>query len=69
MGKSKSCFVTEKKATCKVGDKMTAFYVFDTPHDVYLKPEIRLVDGWMKVIHKGGDSQGYVQKIAISEVF
>ncbi|AAL63746.1 paREP2a [Pyrobaculum aerophilum str. IM2] len=26
-----SCFAAEKKAVCKVGDKMAAFYVFDTP--------------------------------------
>ncbi|WP_333639368.1 PaRep2a protein, partial [Pyrobaculum aerophilum] len=34
-GKPMSCFVTGRKAVCKVGDKMAAFYVFDTPHGVY----------------------------------
>ncbi len=52
-GKSMSCFVTEKKAVCKVGEKMATFYVFDTPHGVYLRPEIKLVDDWIKVAHRG----------------
>ncbi|HII46741.1 TPA: PaRep2a protein, partial [Pyrobaculum aerophilum] len=54
-GKPMSCFVTEKKAVCKVGEKMAAFYVFDTPHGVYLRPEIKLVDDWIKVAHRGDD--------------
>ncbi|AAL64044.1 paREP2a [Pyrobaculum aerophilum str. IM2] len=57
-----SCFVTEKKAVCRVGEKMAAFYVFDTPQGVYLKPEIKLVDDWIKVAHRGDDSQGGVCK-------
>ncbi|WP_116421145.1 PaRep2a protein [Pyrobaculum aerophilum] len=55
-GRQMTCFVTEKKAVCKVGDKMAAFYVFDTPQGVYLKPEIKLVDDWIKVAHRGDDS-------------
>ncbi|WP_181933421.1 PaRep2a protein, partial [Pyrobaculum aerophilum] len=55
-GKPISCFVTEKRAVCKVGDKMAAFYVFDTPQGVYLRPEIKLVDDWIKVAHRGDDS-------------
>ncbi|MEM0464608.1 PaRep2a protein, partial [Pyrobaculum sp.] len=55
-GKSMSCFVTEKKAVCKVGDKMATFYVFDTPQGVYLRPEIKLVDDWIKVAYRGDDS-------------
>ncbi|WP_116420811.1 PaRep2a protein [Pyrobaculum aerophilum] len=57
-GKPMSCFVTEKKAVCKVGEKMVTFYVFDTPHGVYLRPEIKLLDEWIKMAHKGDDSQG-----------
>ena len=57
-GKPMSCFVTEKKAVCKVGEKMAAFYVFDTPHGVYLRPEIKLVNDWIKVAPRGDDSQG-----------
>jgi len=48
--------VTEKRAVCKVGDKTAAFYVFDTPHGVYLKPEIKLVDYWIKVAPRGDGS-------------
>jgi hypothetical protein len=51
-----SCFVTGRKAVCKVGDKMAAFYVFDTPQGVYLRPEIKLVDDWIKVAHRCDDS-------------
>jgi hypothetical protein len=55
-GKPMSCFVTEKKAVCKVGDKMATFYVFDTPQGVYLRPEIKLIDDWIKVAYRGDDS-------------
>ncbi|WP_258870504.1 PaRep2a protein [Pyrobaculum aerophilum] len=57
-GKPMSCFVTGRKAVCKVGDKKAAFYVFDTPHGVYLRPEIKLVDDWIKVAHRGDEGQG-----------
>ncbi|WP_333639043.1 PaRep2a protein [Pyrobaculum aerophilum] len=39
-----------------MGDKMAAFYVFDTPHGVYLRPEIKLVYYWIKVARKGDES-------------
>ena len=55
-GKPISCFVTEKKAVCRVGEKMAAFYVFDTPHGVYLRPEIKLLDEWIKVAPRGDES-------------
>ncbi|MEM0479680.1 MAG: PaRep2a protein [Pyrobaculum sp.] len=45
--------MTERKAICKVGDKVATFYVFDTPDSVYLRPEIKLVDDWIKVAHRG----------------
>ncbi|WP_258870482.1 PaRep2a protein [Pyrobaculum aerophilum] len=35
-GKPVSCFVTEKKAVCRLGEKMAVFHVFDTPQEVYL---------------------------------
>ncbi|MCX8137554.1 PaRep2a protein [Pyrobaculum aerophilum] len=35
---------------------MAAFYVFDTPQGVYLRPEIKLVDDWIKVTHRGDDN-------------
>nr|WP_287069608.1 PaRep2a protein [Pyrobaculum sp.] len=52
-GRPMSCFVTDLRAFCKVGKKMAAFYVFDTPHGVYLRPEIKLIDEWIKVAHRG----------------
>ncbi|WP_258870528.1 PaRep2a protein [Pyrobaculum aerophilum] len=53
-GKPILCFVADLRAICKVGDKI-AFYVFDAPDGVYLKPEIKLVDELIKVAHKGDD--------------
>ena len=32
------CFVAEKKAVCRIGDGVAAFYVLDTPQGVCLKP-------------------------------
>ncbi|AAL63606.1 paREP2a [Pyrobaculum aerophilum str. IM2] len=57
-GKPISCFAAEKKAVCKVGEKMAAFYVFDTPRGVYLRPEIKLLDEWVKVAHRGDEGSG-----------
>ncbi|MCX8136857.1 MULTISPECIES: PaRep2a protein [Pyrobaculum] len=47
-----SCFVTDLRAFCRVGDKIATFRVFNTPQGVYLRPEIKLVDDWIKVAHR-----------------
>ncbi|AAL63074.1 PaRep2a protein [Pyrobaculum aerophilum] len=48
-----SGFVTEKKVVCIVGGEMASFYVFDMPHGVYLRLEIKLV---VKAAHRSDDS-------------
>ncbi|AAL62692.1 MAG: PaRep2a protein [Pyrobaculum sp.] len=43
------------------GQQDGRIYGFDTPHDVYLRPEIKFVDEWIKVAHRG-DKRRRVEK-------
>lgn len=57
LGRPISCFVTDRKAYCVTDGKRAVFYVVDTPDGVYLRPETRLFDEWIKVVHRGDEGQ------------
>ncbi|RFA94333.1 hypothetical protein CGL51_10295 [Pyrobaculum aerophilum] len=56
-GRALSCFVTEREAVCKWGNAKWKFLVRATTDGVYIKPESPLYQGWIKAVHRGGESQ------------